>query len=79
MRMVLGLLFLAAIVVGAFVLMFGLIALIRRDRERIHGSGQLGSAMQQLESLFVESKKHVIEAEQGEEEEEESSGDPSMK
>ena len=79
MRMVLGLLFLAAIVVGAFILMFGLIALIRRDRERMHGSGQLGSAMQQLESLFVESKKHVIEAEQREEKEEESSGDPPVK
>lgn len=77
--MILGLLFLLAVIVGAIVITAGGIALIRRDRDRLRGSGSLGNAMQELESLFVESKKHVIEAEREEREEGETSGDPPRK
>jgi len=52
----------------------------RRGRPRRRGSsGNLGHAMQNLEGLFVESKKHVIEAEQDEHSEEDDSGDPPRK
>ena len=44
-----------------------------------HGSGNLGNALQNLEGLFVESKKNVIEAQQREEEESDASGDPPQK
>ena len=53
----------------------------RRNRKprRRGSSGSLGHAMQNLEGLFVESKKHVIEAQQDEHSEEEESGDPPEK
>jgi hypothetical protein len=73
----LGCLALLAILAAAILLTAGAIALLRRDRHR--GSGALGNAMQELESLFVESKRHVIEAEQREEAEESPSGDPPEK
>ena len=69
--------FFAGVVLIAGALTWGLVALMRRDKHR--GSGQLGHAMQNLEGLFVESKKHVIEAEQREESEEDESGDPPEK
>ena len=50
-----------------------------RPRRRRGSSGSLGHAMQNLEGLFVESKKHVIEAQQDEHAEEEESGDPPEK
>jgi len=76
---ILGLLFLLAVIVGAIAITAGGIALIRRNRDRIRGSGGLGSAMQELESLFVESKKHMIEAERHKDEDAEESGDPPEK
>ncbi len=79
MQCLIALLFLAAVIVGAIALTAGAIALARRDRQRIRGSGSLGSAMQNLESLFLESKKHVIEAEQDEHAEEDESGEPPEK
>ena len=71
MQCLVGLLFILGAIV-AFVLM-------RRDRDKIRGSGRLGNAMQNLEGLFVESKKHVIEAEREERSEEDDSGDPPEK
>jgi hypothetical protein len=55
------------------------IVMIRRDRDRLRGSGTLGNALQELEGLFVESKKHVIEAERRDESDESESGDPPVK
>lgn len=77
MHPLLGCLALLAILAAAILLTLGAIALLRRDRGR--GSGTLGHAMQELESLFVESKRHVIHAERREEAEESPSGDPPEK
>jgi len=63
--------------VAAIAIVVALIALMKRDAR--HGGGQLGNALQNLESLFVESKKHVIEAERPEAEETDESGDPPEK
>jgi hypothetical protein len=76
---ILGLLFLLAVIAGAIAITAGGIALIRRDRDRLRGSGSLGNAMQEIEGLFVESKKHVIEAEREEHEDADESGDPPKK
>ena len=65
--------FIAGVVLVAAALLWAAIALLRRDQHR--GSGQLGAAMQNLEGLFVESKKHVVEAEQREEADEDDSGE----
>ncbi len=68
------------IVMAVFVLTIGAIVLIRRHGERIHGSGSLGNAMQEIEGLFVESKSHVLKADRAEDAENESaSGDPPAK
>lgn len=69
-----------SIVMAAFVLTIGAIILVRRHGGRIHGSGSLGNAMQEIEGLFVESKSHVLKADRAEDaEEEEASGDPPAK
>jgi hypothetical protein len=69
-------LFIIAILIASIAITAGGIALIRRDRDRIRGSGTLGHAMQELEGLFVESKAHVIEADRAEAaEEKEVAGD----
>jgi len=53
---------------------------VRRNRDRIRGSGSLGNAMQEIEGLFVESKAHVLKVDRAEEAEEEAaSGDPPEK
>jgi hypothetical protein len=55
-----------------------LITAMRRGGK--HGSPLLGSAIQELESLFVESKRHVIRETRAEEAEEETGkGDPPVK
>ena len=54
--------FIIAVLLAAVAVTAGGIALIRRDRDRIRGSGSLGHAMQEIEGLFVESKTHVVEA-----------------
>jgi hypothetical protein len=69
--------FILGVILVAGALLWGAIALMRRGEHR--GSGQLGSAMQNLEGLFVESKKHVVEAEQRDESQEDESGDPPAK
>jgi hypothetical protein len=80
MQTLLGLAFLMLIVAAAVALTIGGVALIRRDAQKARGSGSLGNAMQELESLFVESKHHVLKADRAEEAEEESpSGDPPEK
>jgi len=79
MQPVFGCLLLLAILVAAVLLTIGAIALLRHNRGKVRGSGSLGNAMQELESLFVESKHHVIEAEKKEEAEESPSGDPPEK
>ena len=58
------------VLIAAIAVTAGGIALIRRDRDRIRGSGSLGHAMQELEGLFVESKTHVIEIDRAEKAEE---------
>ena len=69
-------LFILAVLIASIAITAGGIALIRRDRDRIRGSGTLGHAMQELEGLFVESKAHVIEADRAEAaEEKEVAGD----
>jgi hypothetical protein len=68
--------FIIAVLIAAVAVTAGGIALIRRDRNRIRGSGSLGHAMQEIEGLFVESKTHVVEADRAEEaEEKEVAGD----
>jgi hypothetical protein len=68
--------FIIAVLIAAIAVTAGGIALIRRDRERIRGSGSLGHAMQEIEGLFVESKSHVIEVDRAEaSEEKEIAGD----
>jgi hypothetical protein len=68
--------FIIAVLVASIAITAGGIALIRRDRDRIRGSGSLGHAMQEIEGLFVESKAHVIEADRAEAaEEKEVAGD----
>ena len=63
---------------GAILVIIVIIA--RRGQPRHRGSsGSLGHAMQNLEGLFVESKKYVIEARREEESEEDDSGDPPEK
>jgi len=65
------------IVMAVAVVTVGAIAFVRRHRDRIHGSGSLGNAMQEIEGLFVESKSHVLKVDRAEEAEEEgASGDP---
>ena len=62
------------------VLTIGSVAFVRRHRDRIHGSGSLGNAMQEIEGLFVESKAHVLKVDRAEEAEEEAApGDPPEK
>ena len=71
-----GCVFIIAVLVAAVAITAGGIALIRRDRDRIRGSGTLGHAMQEIEGLFVESKSHVVEADRAEQaEEKEVAGD----
>ena len=68
------------IVMAVAVLTIGSVAFVRRHRDRIHGSGSLGNAMQEIEGLFVESKAHVLRVDRAEEEEEEAGqGDPPEK
>ena len=69
-----------SLIMALAVVTIGSIAFIRRHRDRIHGSGTLGNALQEIEGLFVESKSHVLKADRAEEAEEESgSGDPPEK
>jgi hypothetical protein len=67
--------FIIAVLIAAVAVTAGGIALIRRDRDRIRGSGSLGHAMQEIEGLFVESKTHVVEADRAEEAEEKAVAD----
>jgi hypothetical protein len=72
--------FLVAVLLGAIVLTIGAISLIRRNRDRVHGSGSLGNAMRELEGLFVESKAHVLKVDRAEEAEAgPAAGDPPEK
>ncbi len=78
MQLLLGILALLAITAGVLLLVaFGIAAMKRGAR---HGSAGLGNAVQEIEALFVESKKHVIHEMRAEEgEEEPGSGDPPVK
>lgn len=68
------------LLVAVTVLTIAAIALVRRNRERLRGSGTLGNAMQEIEGLFVESKQHVLKIERAEEADEgTASGDPPEK
>jgi hypothetical protein len=71
---------LGSLLIAATVMTIAAIALVRRHRETLRGSGSLGNAMQELEGLFVESKQHVLKSDRAEEPaEEEASGDPPEK
>lgn len=78
MQILLGALALLAIVAGVLLLAaFGIAAMKRGAR---HGSSGLGNAVQEIEALFVESKKHTIREMRAEEgEEEPGRGDPPVK
>ena len=67
-----------AILLAGLVLLIAMVValIVSMKRDPYRGSGQLGNALQNLEGLFVESKKHVIEAEQAETEETDESGEP---
>jgi hypothetical protein len=69
----LGCVVLLLIAVAVFAALAVAISWIKKDTT--HGSGQLGNALQNLEGLFVESKKNVIEAQQHEESEKDDSGE----
>jgi hypothetical protein len=79
MHLLLGALLLIAILVVA---LFGVaLAIATMHRSSSHRtSGSLGRAMQEVEGLFMESKRHIIE-EQREDKREtgEASGDPPVK
>ena len=80
MQLLFGIVALLAIVVAAVAITIAGVAMVRRDARNSHHSGSLGNAMQELESLFVESKQHVLKTDRAEEAEEESpSGDPPEK
>ena len=67
-------------VLAAAVILVIIVIIAQRGQPRRRGSsGSLGHAMQNLEGLFVESKKHVIEVQQDEHSDEEDSGDPPEK
>ena len=65
-------------IIAAAILVTVLFVLLRgpKRRRRRGSSGQLGHAMQNLEGLFVESKRHVIEVQRDTRADEDDSGDP---
>jgi len=67
------------LLIGAAVVIGLVLAISSMKKDSTHGSGGLGNALQNLEGLFVESKKNVIEAQRREESEEDESGDPPEK
>ena len=78
MSILLGVLILLALTLLCGVVVAVLITAMRRGPRR--GSSTLGSAMQELESLFVESKRHVAHEMRAEDAEEEpAAGDPPVK
>ena len=67
-------------IIAAAVVIVVVIVLLRGPKRRRRGSsGSLGHAMQNVEGLFVESKKHVVEAQRETRGEEDESGDPPEK
>lgn len=80
MHLVAGCAVLLLILVAAIAVVVAIIAWAKRDAARHpHGSGGLGTALQEVEGLFVESKKHIIEAQQDQHGEEDDSGEPPEK
>ena len=78
MHVILG--FLALLGIGALCAIVLAVAITAMRRGAKHGSPVLGAAMQELESLFVESKRHVIHETRAEAAEEEpGAGDPPVK
>jgi hypothetical protein len=78
MQLFLG--FLALLGIGAICATVLAVAIAAMRRGARHGSPVLGSAIQELESLFVESKRHVIhESRADDTEEEPGAGDPPVK
>jgi hypothetical protein len=80
MELLFGIVVLSAIVIAAAAITAAGIALMRRDRTTVRSSGSLGNALQEIEGLFVESKRHELKIERAEEAEERTiSGDPPEK
>jgi hypothetical protein len=79
MQLLFGVLALLGILAAIGALMVLGIALIRRDKDRVRGSGALGNAMQEVEGLFVESKKKAIEAKRRDDADHSQSSDPPVK
>jgi hypothetical protein len=75
----LGAIVLLAILAATIALAAAGIAAMKRSSRNTRGSGALGNAIQELEGLFVESKKHAITVQRAEQEEEDQSGDPPEK
>jgi len=68
------------IAVALLVVAMVIFARARRGKPRRRGSSaQLGNAFQNIEGLFVESKKHAVEARQEPQSEEDDSGEPPEK
>jgi hypothetical protein len=79
MHLLAGCALLLAIVVAAIAVTAMIIALMKRDAAQHRGSGTLGNALQEIEGLFVEGKKNIVEAKRAEAEEEDESGEPPEK
>jgi hypothetical protein len=70
----------STLLIAVAVLTIAAIAAVRRGRHSTRSSGSLGHAMQEIEGLFVESRRHVLRAERAEEAgEEDAGGDPPEK
>ena len=79
MQCLIAIAFIIGVILVTGALTWGVVALFRKGQQKHGSSGQLGHAMQNLEGLFVESKKHIVEAEQREEADEDDSGEPPEK
>lgn len=74
---ILGVILLMAIAAAAVVVTVLAVAAIRRDRARRPGSGSLGAAMLEVQSLFEPSKRHTARSVRADQPQEEpGSGDP---
>ncbi len=80
MHLVAGCAVLLLILVAVVAVVAGGVAFMKRDAARHpRGSGGLGNALQEIEGLFVEGKKNIVEAKRAEAEESDDSGEPPEK
>lgn len=72
----LGILLILLGVLAVFLLLLLAVRAMLRDRRHRGTSGALASAVLEVEALLDSSKRHVKEAAQGEQEDDDASGDP---